>query len=284
MRPDALAEIKGRRMPVEHLALVATGGDVDVHRPDGTLLFAVRRNAVPADLNERVRHALRTAAQKYGSDNRASYTGLAATNKRRDGTESNSMRARDPETGKPAQMETAIVGFFDRQGGRWPFCRATAFTADDLQRWAVVEELARLGATILEGEVPERCAAQKLEAARCDQGWIIAGTPFSTLTVNRNVLGAVHKDSGDYPEGFGLITCHRQGSYRGGVLGFPEFFAGADLRDGDAILFDPHAWHAVTDMVDRSEDAERITVVYYLRARISKCESPARELEKAQSG
>jgi hypothetical protein len=211
------------------------------------------------------------------------WEGYTATTTRRDGSPSKQTRVRDPETGKALQVQSSVVGFFDRQGGRFPFCRATAFTADDLVRWKVLEELAQVGARLLHAEQPVRYQAQLEHARKANPAWIIAGTPFSTLTVNRNVLGAVHKDSGDFEPGFGVLTVCRRGTYRGAYLGFPEFFCGVDMRDGDAILFDPHAWHAVTDFEDKGDDAERISVVYYLRSRIDQCQTPELELQRAQA-
>lgn len=50
------------------------------------------------------------------------------------------------------------------------------------------------------------------------------------------------------------------------------------------ILFDPHEWHGVTDLVhaDPDNEGDRITVVYYFRQGLSKCGSAAEELAKAK--
>lgn len=282
LKPDAIRALAGKKLPPELMAIVADQGDVDVFKHDGSPLLIVRRGAVPPELAEVQYITLEEAARKHGSDNRASYAGEKATNIRSDGTWSNSNRARR-EDGKILVVQSAVVGFFDRQGGRHPHCRTTAFTADDAARWARFEPVVQHVASVYRELDPKRYAVQLEASAKGDQHWIIPGTPFSTITANRNVLGAVHQDKGDFKGGMGVITCCRRGTYRGAVLGFPEYGVGVDLRDGDLILFSPHDWHGVTAMTDKSDDAVRLSAVYYLRSRMHECGTPEQELERART-
>lgn len=132
------------------------------------------------------------------------------------------------------------------------------------------------------GELPDRYANQLAAANQCRPEWIIKGTPFSTLTVNNNVIGATHKDAGDFKDGFGMIACARSGEYEGAWLAFPEYGVAADLRDGDLIYFNSHDWHGLTPFRNEREGHERITVVFYLREKMARCGSPAEELENAK--
>lgn len=144
--------------------------------------------------------------------------------------------------------------------------------------------LAALVATVYEELSPERHWRQQAAAAECKPEWIIKGTPFSTLTVNCNVLGAVHRDAGDFKGGLGCITVHRRGTYQGAILGFPEYSVGVELNDGDLLLFNAHDWHGVTEFEgELSPDHERISVVYYLRERMKNCGTMAEELARAKA-
>src|SRR5574341_160669 len=84
----------------------------------------LRRRAVPQAITDAAFPTL-SYLKKYKTDNRGAYTGVP----RYQGAGSDRQsRTRDPETGEIVQVSSAVIGYFDRQGGRFPFCRATAFT------------------------------------------------------------------------------------------------------------------------------------------------------------
>lgn len=88
----------------------------------------------------------------------------------------------------------------------------------------------------------------------------IAGTPFGTITINRNVAVEVHRDTGGYaPEGLGVMACFRRGHYEGGQLRFPTTGEEVDLEDRDVVFFDPGLLHGVAALAGAREGRERIT-------------------------
>ena len=124
----------------------------------------------------------------------------------------------------------------------------------------------------------------------------IPKTCFSTITINRNFRTALHRDAGDYKEGFGNLTVIERGKYHGGYTCFPQFGIGVDVRRGDFLAMDVHEWHTNTPIVETEEDKAfneslepvfkdnpdvgtvgiyekytRLTFVCYLREKISKC-------------
>lgn len=143
--------------------------------------------------------------------------------------------------------------------------------------------MAKHVAELFERELPDRFAKQMEIVHRTPSEYVIDGTPFTTLTVNRNIAGRIHKDAGDYKEGFGVISVLRRGSYSGGTLVFPEYRCGVDLGHGDVALFNAHDWHGVIDFRDTSEDFERISVVYYYRAKMVECLPAREELARAKA-
>jgi hypothetical protein len=153
-------------------------------------------------------------------------------------------------------------GYFD--------CRATKFTASDLDGWSRVlgyvgslDDKFRSENEALQG----RYDVQRAAADRTDPSLIINGTAFSTITVNcwdatRDRRSPLHKDSRDLVEGFGVIGCASSFGYEGATLIFPAFRIGFDLRAGDVLLCDVHEFHCNAPLI-ASGPFERIIVVAY---------------------
>jgi hypothetical protein len=124
----------------------------------------------------------------------------------------------------------------------------------------------------------------------------IADTAFSTLTVNMNFRTALHKDAGDYSEGFGNLSVIEWGRYHGGETLFPRFGVGVNLRTGDFVAMDVHEWHVNAPIHETKEDAaynktlpdirtrdpstgvigsqeryQRLSFVCYFREKIAEC-------------
>ena len=124
----------------------------------------------------------------------------------------------------------------------------------------------------------------------------IPKTCFSTITINRNFRTALHRDAGDFKEGFGNLTVIERGKYQGGYTCFPQFGIGVDVRRGDFLAMDVHEWHTNTPIYETEEDKAfnetledvfkdnpdvgtvgiynkytRLTFVCYLREKISQC-------------
>lgn len=258
-------------------------GDADVYKPDGTLLAALRRKVIAPEIIDAARPSLLYAAKQYSTDNRGKYAGLPrglAVGPNGKATNSHTI---DPITKKVARVDSAIVGYFGKQGGRFPFCRTTKFTAEEVEKWNTIVPLAHAVGKLMEQAVPARYKAQMEIVERTCKEYVITDTPFTTLTINHNIAGRIHQDAGDYKPGFGVISVCRRGYYTGGWLVFPEYQVGADLQDGDVIFFDPHEWHGVTDFANQSDDYERISIVYYYRSHMIDCLPQAEEMERARN-
>lgn len=259
---------------------VLVTGDADVYKPNGERLLSLVKGAIPLDVLDAAREPLRHA-RAYKTNNRGTYAGgVRSPIKTKDGTWSKTIYVVDKHTGEKMTADSSIIGFFERTA-RLPFCRATAYVAKETERWPLLVDLARRVADVFEARAPKRFEAQRAYASKVHPAYIIEGTPFTTLTVNQTIRAAVHRDAGDYKPGFGCICVATRGTYRGHHLVFPEFRAAVDVRDGDVLLFDPHELHGNTEMRDASADAERVSVVLYLRSGISECGTPEEELERA---
>jgi hypothetical protein len=267
------ATLRAKFVGRESYDLLISEADADVYKPDGTLLLSYRRGAIPADFCAAALPALRRAARltlnrgdAAGGDRQPQW--------KKDGTLSRTTYA--------APVSSGIIGYFDRTA-RQPYCRTTTFTRRDRIGWRSILPFVRAVNAVYERECPERFRAQLAVARRTPRERVIPGTVFTTATVNRNFPTAVHKDKGDLPEGFGVMSVIRRGEYTGGELVFPKFRVAVDLKDRDVLLADVHEYHGNTRIDYDSPDAERISTVLYFRTGMQFCLDPAQELARVRS-
>lgn len=292
---EAQAALAGKHLGSDYLdVLLQDDGDVIDAETGGFLIRFRRRVLNPHDCQIAYQN-LRTAAShtdnrgiaageipvgateivrgneivKIGDRSRTRYRQLKS-----DGTLSNTNRA--------ITVQSGLVGFFDRNP-RIPFCRQTSFNVQHGDRFDAalpfiqqVSEQSRL-------LMPERWAAQKAEIDIISPDFVIPGTVFTTITVNKNWQTAVHQDAGDLRAGFGVLTALRAGSYEGGYFCLPQYRVGVDMHSTDVMLADVHKWHGNTPIIGRSPRYERVSCVFYVREKMKDCGSAADELRRAKT-
>ena len=164
-----------------------------------------------------------------------------------------------------------IAGYYPPTA-RNPYARPTAYTRDnwDLfeESWPYLKEMTKLFSEIN----PIRYSNQKSFVEANDlQEWVIPGTLFSTITVNKNFQTACHQDAGDLKQGFENFGVLESGpdDYVGGYTVFPKFRLAFDCRHGDFAAMDvAHHWHGncpIEPAVEGKENFERISLVCYIR-------------------
>lgn len=236
-------------------------------KPNGQVLAVYLQGGIPEELRERSRETL------YGIKEMTDNRGLA----------SGSVRVQpDRTSSRAAPVLSATVGAFERQGGRIPYCRLTAWTGRNFEKYTSLFPFVQHVAGLFERHVPDRYRVQLAETTKTKPEWVIPQTPYTTITVNHTYATGVHKDAGDLEAGFSNMAVLRSGQYRGGYLTFPEYRVAVDMKDGDVILFDAHEWHGNTEMTDRSEDAVRVSTVLYFRERMVTCGTAEEELERVK--
>lgn len=283
--------------------------DATILKPDGTPLVIYRANALPVKVCEAAYKALRKAATP--TDNRGMAAGELKAELARDAdalAETTTARITDTKMSKrPAGIQhkfyrqpikhdgtlskthyankivkSGIIGYFDRYV-RIPYCRTTAFNMAEPEKWKAALPFVRAVAGVFEREAPERYAKQLAMIQRTHPDFTIHGTPFTTITVNKNWQTAVHKDAGDYPEGFGVMAALQAGNYTGGNLVFPKYRVGVNMRTRGVCLADVHEWHGNTPIHGVAGLYERISTVMYYRENMWRCGSAAEELERAKN-
>jgi hypothetical protein len=178
-------------------------------------------------------------------------------------------------------VKSSIIGSIEPMGGgRYPFCRTTAWTGKNTEEFRSLYPLFSEIGALFKKHVPHRFQTQMERTRRTEADWRIADTPYTTITVNNNYPTGVHTDKGDLEEGFSCLMCIRRGEYTGGRLVFPEYRIATDLNDGDLILMDAHQWHGNTNIVPQNDEAERISLVLYYRTDMMFCGDMEAEAEK----
>ena len=161
---------------------------------------------------------------------------------------------------------SGIAGWFDRYP-RIPYGRATSYTQNHYDKFSMsfpfLQSLNRGFRELL----PWRWKNQKTAADKIDSAFLIPGTVFTTITVNKTFRTAAHYDAGDFADGLSnLLVLSNNGNYSGGYLIFPEYRIAVNVRPGDLLLVNNHEiMHGNTPIVTHDEIAERISLVCYLR-------------------
>lgn len=278
----------GRFMNDSHYDLLIAE-DTDVMTDTGRWLLRFRKNIIPTNIAAAAYKNLRNAASK--NDNRGLASGLVNLNSVRnadavgvakgtrfrevksDGTLSNQTRAN--------LVNSGIIGYFDRST-RYPYCRQTAFNEKHLKKFVGALPFIRYVDKLYSELMPDHYKLQREVADHTSQDFVIKGTAFSTLTVNKNFQTAVHKDAGDFQQGFGNLSVLQAGHYDGGYLVLPQYRIAVDVRSCDLLLMDVHQWHGNTPIIGKSGKFERISLVMYYRENMINCKSAKQEQEIAK--
>jgi hypothetical protein len=258
--------------------------DVDVKDEDGNYILRFRKRTLPkkninSAYNGMIEHARKMTSAR----------GMAGGE--------NGGKPKQPGTNVP--IASNIIGYFDtlslsqkayfRDAGmskQKPVCRQTAFTMNHPLKWKQIVPLLKDIDRQYKKLFPKQHARQLKEAKKT--GFVIDNTAFSTITTNLNFQTACHFDKGDYRPGFGNLVVIERGKYDGGYTGFPQYGIAVDVREGDFLGMDVHRLHGNEPIVPRSKDAERLSLVSYLRENIPiKCAGhkvlPASFFEKVRA-
>jgi len=180
---------------------------------------------------------------------------------------------------------SGLAGWFDRYP-RIPYGRATAYTEKQPEKFALsfpfLQSLNRGFKELL----PWRWGNQRAAADKIDERFLVPGTVFTTLTVNKTFRTACHRDAGDLDAGLSNLLVLGTGEYTGGYLVFPEYRIAVNVRPGDLLLVNNHEIiHGNTPIVLNNPDDttnERISLVCYFREKMLELKSYDYEMLRKQ--
>lgn len=243
-------------------------------RKDGSLLAVLIKGGIEREAGRAMFQAIRNRITK--TDNH----GLASGQPRIQRTLANGLKSRSNRTHKA--VASSIMGYYDRYV-RFPYCRKTSFIEQHPEAFRRCIPALRCADALFEKHAPVPYARQAEVARKTHADFLIPGTTFTTVTLNKNFRTAYHRDAGDLPEGFGVMSYYRSGKFTGGDLVLPSYGVSIALESFDLLLFDPHEVHGNTEVKPLTRAHERITCVHYYRANMHYCGSAAQELELARA-
>ena len=165
-------------------------------------------------------------------------------------------------------VNSGIAGWFDRYP-RIPYGRATSYTRDNFEKFQMAYPFLQNLSEGFKNLLPERYSAQMEAASKLDARFLVPGTPFTTITVNKTFRTAAHYDAGDLNSGLSnLLTLSNDGKYTGGYLIAPEYRVAVNVRPGDLLLINNHeVMHGNTE-IKCDEGSERVSLVCYFREKM----------------
>jgi len=173
------------------------------------------------------------------------------------------------ETSYGCPVNSGIAGWYDRYP-RIPFGRATSYTENNPEKFALSYPYFQKLSEAFEKLLPWRYNNQKAAADKIDQKFLIPGTPFTTITVNKNFRTAAHYDPANMENGFANLCCFSTNdNYEGGYLVFPEIGYAVDIRPGDVLFVNNQAgMHGNTEIKYNDPEAERLTLIAFFHERM----------------
>jgi hypothetical protein len=247
-----------------------------VLKPNGEPLLKLVSNVLPASLCEAAwKNLSQVAAQPIIGGSRGTAAGtMLQPARKRDGSPGRMSGV--PDVPRLRDSSSAIAGFFDRTV-RQPYCRQTTFGPNHRLVRPCLPFIHAVN-TVFREHMPDRYAAQMKWIGATAPEFVIRGTSFSTMTINKNFRTAAHTDQGDLQEGFGVLTSLCAGEFSGGELIFPKFRVAVQFRSRDVLLADVHELHGNAPIEGTPGKYERVSCVFYYRENIVECGSPADEL------
>lgn len=241
--------------------------DCDAYKPNGDLLFKYRKKVIPEKIYKNAyKNYLQLGFSK--SINRGNASGRYKKGKKQYRTfkkKNKHIYEKDNHF-----VNSGIMGYLDSKNWKKP-CRKTAFTKNHFSKFkaglpfiqAIDQQYKKL--------VSKNYQQQMHESKKSN--YTIDGTCFSTVTVNANFRTALHKDSGDFQNGFGNLCVieDKPNSYTGGYTLFPQYDIGIDVRSGDFLAMDVHEWHCNSAIKKKNKNSTRLAFVCYLRNNMYKC-------------
>lgn len=252
--------------------------DADVYCAETGILLAVfRKNVIPIQVQVKAYDNLLAAATS--TDSRGTAGG---------GDEEGVSKLRVNKNGRVSKQSIAknfvnsgVAGYYDRST-RFPNCRLTAFNKHHFDKFKKAYPIIKFVNDMFKQLVPARYKVQEQMATKTSKDFLIPGTVFTTVTVNKDYQTAIHKDAGDLKGGFGNLVALRKGQFDGCYFVLVRWGVGFDLCNGDVLLTDVHQWHGNTPMRKLNEEATRLSLVMYYREKMIKCGTMKQELHRVQ--
>jgi hypothetical protein len=231
-----------------------------IYKPDnGGILAILYKNAISSEL-------CKIAVEKYMKAGKMVSTnrGNAAGSQHRN-TKVDSLRRYE----KGIASNSTIIGYIDSSNHKRP-CRLTSFSRDYYKDYKDGLKFINAIDNCFKTSLPDMHSVQYNALKNNAADFQIEDTAFSTVTVNYNFQTALHRDSGDFKDGFGnLVVCQKD--IEGGEILFPQYKLSIQLNTGDFLAMDVHEWHCNNTIRYINDTGYRLSFVCYYREKMSQC-------------
>lgn len=184
-----------------------------LYGPDGKLQAVLLRDGVSM---ENMRRAWKHLRDYWPvTNNRGTSSGSGRKYRlKKDGTVSNTSFTESANSG--------VIGFYDRYP-RIPFCRKCSYNQKEPDAFREMLPLFREVSKRF-GEVwPEKFRGQAAVVEQTHPDFVIPGTIFTTVTVNKNYRTAAHLDPKNLEGSISTMLVMHEGRVEGGELVLPEY-------------------------------------------------------------
>lgn len=243
--------------------------DTDAYNSQGQLLFKFRKGVIPFDVLKLGYESFKDSIER--TEGRGAASGSSHKRILKDGRVSKITVGNYVESGNVGYMDAAAMV---------PYCRKTAFAKQYFDKFKAGIPFVKKIDQLYEELCPAHYRRQIELARATNKNYVIDDTSFTTITVNKNFTTAVHKDTGDFQQGFGNLCVYREGSYEGSFFCLPEYACAIDMQNTDMLFVDVHRWHGNSPFRNQSPDYLRISFVMYYRENMITCKSPSEELAR----
>ena len=230
-----------------------------IYKPNNDILAILYKNAIPLEL-------CNIAVEKYNKTSKFISTnrGNAAGSQHRNIKESSIRRYE-----KGIASNSTIIGYIDSSNHKRP-CRLTSFSKNYYKNYIDGLIFIKSIDKCFQKCLPDIHKLQYETLKNNASDFQIDNTAFSTVTINYNFQTALHKDSGDFKDGFGnLVVCERD--VEGGEILFPQYKVGIKVETGDFLAMDVHEWHCNNKINYINEIGYRLSFVCYYREKMKLC-------------
>ena len=251
-----------------------------VEDENGNMVFTILRNSVPKDLGYEYYRAIKDGKAITRSDLRNIAAGIEVDRK------NYVTRVSKRKTNTPRSyhfVESSIIGFYDRYP-RINYCRKTSWVLNNPKLWEKVKGYTYHLNDLYKVNCPNEYKQHTSITNKTSPDFLIPGTGFTTITLNRNFRTHYHRDAGNLQEGFAAMSYIKRGKFKGGELVFPNYRVGVKLKNYDIIVFKNTEIHGNTEIIKSNKDAdyERITSVFFYRKNMIYCGTAEEELERTK--
>ena len=174
-----------------------------------------------------------------------------------------------------------IFGYKPREKIRNDFCTSTMLAKESPKEHKIICDFAKFISKIYKKNCPEIFNDHfEITKTKLLQEWTIEGTPFTSGIVNKNNALHYHFDSGNFKNVYSNMVAFKSNT-KGGYLSLPQYDIGLEIANNSLLLFDGQKiLHGVTPFKLLSENAYRLSIVYYSLQQMWNCQPLNEELAR----